>query len=106
MITGKDTVRVRNKMVRSAREGAASEKAVIIPASELNRLRDNATLLSKADLEENKRRAEEAYNERMKKSQARKEKMLQMEEERKKNELLTNKDKDGTGQKNSVLERA
>merc|ERR1719487_1993036 len=29
-----------------------------------------------------------------------------MEEERKKNELLANKDKDGTGQKNSVLEKA
>merc|ERR1711871_1831957 len=42
----------------------------------------------------------------MKRSQARKEKMLQMEEERKKKELLMDKDKDGHAQKNSVLERA
>merc|ERR1711990_1057400 len=45
-------------------------------------------------------------NERMKKSQLRKEKMIQMEEERKKNEMMQNKDKDGPTQKNSVLERA
>jgi len=104
LITGKDTVRVRNKMNRSA--ATKQENAVIIPASELNRLRDNATLLTKAQHEENKRRAEEQYNERMKKSQVRKEKMLQMEEERKKNALLAEDGKEGQAQKNSVLEKA
>merc|ERR1719262_846012 len=42
----------------------------------------------------------------MKKSAARKEKIMQMEEERKKNALLSDKEKDGPAQKNSVLERA
>merc|ERR1719473_962903 len=42
----------------------------------------------------------------MQKSAARKEKMLQMEEERKKNALLAESDKDGRAQKNSVLEKA
>lgn len=105
-ITGKDTVQVRYKGKRSASAGGSKADAVVIPASELNRLRDNATLLSKADQDEIKRRAEEAYNERMKKSQMRKEKILQMEEERKKNEMMMEKDKDGRAQKNSVLERA
>merc|ERR1712039_775138 len=105
IITGKDTVQVRYKGKRSQSTGAAKGDAVVIPASELNRLKDNATLLSKAEQDELKKRAEEAYNERMKRSQIRKEKMLQMEEERKKNELLSDKDKDGRAQKNSVLER-
>jgi hypothetical protein len=105
-ITGKDTIQVRYKGPRSGGVNGGKADAVVIPASELNRLRDNATLLSKADQEEIKKRAEEAYNERMKRSQVRKEKMLQMEEERKKNELLSDKDKDGRAQKNSVLERA
>merc|ERR1712066_1034209 len=106
IITGKDTVQVRYKGKRAQSTGAAKGDAVVIPASELNRLRDNATLLSKAEQEELKKHAEDAYNERMKRSQIRKEKMLQMEEERKKNELLSDKDKDGRAQKNSVLERA
>jgi len=106
MITGKDTVRVRHNMNRGANAASAKNNAVIIPASELNRLRENATLLSKADLEENKRRAEETYNERMKKSQARKEAIMKMEEERKKNVLLGDQDKEGRAQKNSVLEKA
>merc|ERR1719310_2024511 len=42
----------------------------------------------------------------MKRSQARKEKMLQMEEERKKNELLADKEKGVSAKNNSVLERA
>lgn len=105
-ITGKDTVQVRYKNNRRAAGEGAKGDAVVIPASELNRLRDNATLLSKAEQDEIKKRAEEAYNERMKRSQARKEKMLQMEEERKKNELLADKDKGSNAQKNSVLERA
>merc|ERR1719343_1812794 len=42
----------------------------------------------------------------MQKSVARKEKIRQMEEERKKNALLADKEKDGRAQKNSVLERA
>jgi len=104
-ITGKDTVQVRYKNNRSAGAGGKAE-AVVIPASELNRLRDNATLLSKAEQDEMKKRAEEAYNERMKRSQLRKEKMLQMEEERKKNALLADNDKEGGRAKSGVLERA
>mmetsp|Transcript_84322 Transcript_84322/g.133187 ORF Transcript_84322/g.133187 Transcript_84322/m.133187 type:complete len:524 (+) Transcript_84322:74-1645(+) len=104
-ITGKDTVIVRRKGgALSSLAGKAD--AVIIPASELSRLRDNATLLSKAEQQEVKNRAEEAYNERMKKSQARKDKIQRMEEERKKNELSSERDKEARAQKNSVLERA
>jgi len=109
MITGKDTVRVRKTMgyLDSPGAGAAARDIpVIIPASELNRLRDSATLLSRAEQEESKRRAEEAYNERMKKSKERKEKMLQMEEERRKNARLADIDSEGRAQKNSVLEKA
>merc|ERR1740130_1681102 len=101
-----DTVQVRYKSGRAAQAGGAKGDAVVIPASELKRLRDNATLLSKAEQNEIKKRAEVSYNERMKRSEARKEKMIQMEEERKKKELLQDKDKDGFAQKNSVLERA
>merc|ERR1712139_487933 len=72
----------------------------------LNRLRDNATLLSKEQELEMKKRAEEAYAERMKKSQDRKEKMMQMEEERKKNAMLSDFEKDERAQKNGVLEKA
>jgi len=106
-ITGKDTVQVRYKNNRSnPNAGGGKGDAVVIPASELNRLRENATLMSKAEQDELKKRAEESYNERMKRSQARKEKMLQMEEERKKNALAADKDKGAMAQKNSVLERA
>jgi len=105
-ITGKDTVQVRYKNRRAGNAGGAKGDAVVIPASELNRLKDNAILLSKAEQDEIKKRAEEAYNERMKRSQARKEKMLQMEEERKKNELLADKEKGVSAKNNSVLERA
>merc|ERR1711881_481482 len=52
---------------------------------------------------ERKKRAEEAYAERMKKS---KERMMQMEEERKKNALLSDFEKDERAQKNGVLEKA
>merc|ERR1740138_1408320 len=55
---------------------------------------------------EQKKRQDEAYAERMKKSIARKEKIRQLEEERKKNALLADNEKDGRAQKNSVLERA
>merc|ERR1712066_130939 len=106
IITGRDTVQVRYKGKRSQSTGAGKADAVVIPASELNRLKDNATLLSKAEQEELKKRAEDAYNERMKRSQIRKEKMLQMEEERKKNAMLVDKESGGLAQKNSVLERA
>jgi len=104
-ITGKDTVQVRYKQNRK-KEDEAKGDVVVIPASELNRLRDNATLLSKAEQDEIKKRAEEAYNERMKRSQQRKEKMMQMEEERKKNELLQDRDKEGGRKASGVLERA
>jgi hypothetical protein len=104
-ITGKDTVQVRYKNRQQSNAGAKGD-AVVIPASELNRLRDNATLLTAAEQSEIKKRAEEAYNERMKRSQARKEKMIGMEEERKKNELAADKEKGGNAQKNSVLNKA
>lgn len=104
-ITGKDTVQVRYKNNRSSGAGGKAD-AVVIPASELNRLRENATLLSKEEQEQMKKRAEEAYNERMARSQARKEKIQAMEEERKKNAMLADEKKEGHAQKNSVLERA
>eukprot|EP00928_Gymnodinium_smaydae_P026276 TRINITY_DN2068_c0_g1_i3.p1 TRINITY_DN2068_c0_g1~~TRINITY_DN2068_c0_g1_i3.p1 ORF type:complete len:521 (+),score=169.91 TRINITY_DN2068_c0_g1_i3:147-1709(+) len=107
-IVGKDTVQVRKRMDRSASSGALAAKgeAVVIAASELNRLRENARMLTKEEEIEQKRRQEEAYAERMQKSLARKEKIRQMEEERKKNALLAGKEKEGRGQQNSVLERA
>jgi len=104
-IVGKDTVQVRKKFNPSAKE-AVKQDAVVIAASELNRLRENAKLLTKEEEIEQKRREEEAYQERIEKSIARKEKIRQMEEERKKNALLVNHEKGGMAQKNSVLERA
>merc|ERR1712039_344980 len=84
----------------------AKQDAVVIPASELNRLRDNAKLLTKEEEQEQKRRQEEAYAERMQKSIARKEKIRQMEEERKKNAMMADKGSEGHQAKNGVLERA
>merc|ERR1712187_21879 len=91
---------------RSSSAGAHKADAVVIAASELNRLRDNAKLLTKEEELEQKRIQEAAYAERMAKSVARKEKIRQMEEERKKNVLLADKENNGRAQKNSVLERA
>merc|ERR1719214_32162 len=48
----------------------------------------------------------EAYEERMQKSRVRKEKMMQMEEERKKNALLSDFETDERAQRNGVLEKA
>jgi len=104
-IVGKDTVQVRKKFSRVAGAGAAQD-AIVIGASELDRLRNHAKLLTKEEELEQKKRADEAYAERMKKSIARKEKIRQLEEERKKNALLADNEKDGRAQKNSVLERA
>merc|ERR1711933_618684 len=53
-----------------------------------------------------KQRQEEAYAERMQKSLARKEKIRQMEEERKKNAMMVDGGRGSQAQKNSVLERA
>eukprot|EP00928_Gymnodinium_smaydae_P026274 TRINITY_DN2068_c0_g1_i1.p1 TRINITY_DN2068_c0_g1~~TRINITY_DN2068_c0_g1_i1.p1 ORF type:complete len:521 (+),score=180.52 TRINITY_DN2068_c0_g1_i1:155-1717(+) len=107
-IVGKDTVQVRKRMDKSGSAGALAAKgeAVVIAASELSRLRENAKMLTKEEELELKRNQEEAYAERMQKSLARKEKIRQMEEERKKNALLADKEKEGRGQQNSVLERA
>jgi len=105
-IVGKDTVQVRKRM--NANAGGANPKgeAIVIAASELNRLRENSKLLTKEEEKEQKMISEAAYAERMQKSVARKEKIRMMEEERKKNALLADKEKDGRAQKNSVLERA
>lgn len=107
-IVGKDTVQVRNKFRGANRAPGGKADAVVIPASELNRLRENATLMTKEEELEHKRRQEEAYEERMEKSMARKEKIRVMEEERKKNAMMADRDKEARsgGQKNSVLERA
>mmetsp|Transcript_15984 Transcript_15984/g.42017 ORF Transcript_15984/g.42017 Transcript_15984/m.42017 type:complete len:526 (-) Transcript_15984:66-1643(-) len=108
IIVGKDTVMVRNKFRGAgAGHGGAKQDAVVIPASELNRLRDAATLMTKEEEMEHRCRQEEALQERLAKSQARKEKIRQMEEERKKNMMMGGEEKEGRpGQKNSVLERA
>mmetsp|Transcript_19404 Transcript_19404/g.53276 ORF Transcript_19404/g.53276 Transcript_19404/m.53276 type:complete len:523 (-) Transcript_19404:108-1676(-) len=105
-IVGKDTVQVRKRMTHHNNANATKGDAVVIAASELNRLRDNAKLLTKEEEMEQKRRQEEAYAERMQKSVARKEKIRQMEEERKKNALLADRGEGGRAQKNSVLEKA
>merc|ERR1719421_769372 len=86
--------------------GGSKSEAVIIPASELSRLRENATLLSKEQEIEMKAKAEEAYAARMKISRDRKERMQQMEEERKKNAMLNDSEQDARAQKNGVLEKA
>merc|ERR1712187_993958 len=104
-ITGKDTVMCRKRIDRMNNGGASKADAVVIAASELNRLRDNAKLLTKEEELEQKRIQEAAYAERMAKSVARKEKIRQMEKERKKNVLLADKENNGRAQKNSVLER-
>ncbi|CAE8633663.1 unnamed protein product, partial [Polarella glacialis] len=106
LIVGKDTVTVRKKYDRRGPQ-APKQDAVVIAASELNRLRDSARMLTKEEEIEQRRRAEEEYDDRVEKSNARKEKIRQMEEERKKNAMLADgTGKDGRAQKNSVLERA
>merc|ERR1712228_982378 len=90
----------------NASKSASKTDAVVIPASELNRLRDNAKLLTKEEEQEQKRRQELAYAERMEKSIARKERIRQMEEERKKNAMMADKGSEGHQAKNGVLERA
>uniref|UniRef100_A0A7S1L779 Cilia- and flagella-associated protein 45 n=1 Tax=Alexandrium catenella TaxID=2925 RepID=A0A7S1L779_ALECA len=106
-IVGKDTVQVRKKFDRNSNPTNGKQDAVIICASELNRLRDNAKLLTREEEILQKQRQEELYAERMAKSVARKEKIRQMEEERKKNAMLLDQsEKSGRAQKNSVLERA
>merc|ERR1719420_1930994 len=96
-IVGKDTVQVRKLQKKGGQP--VKNDAVVIPASELNRLKDNATLLTKEEEMERKARAAQAYEERMKKSEDRTEKMMQMEEERKKNALLSDFEKDERAQK-------
>jgi len=97
---------VRHKF-RGANKASGKTDAVIIAASELNRLRDNATLMSKEEEFEQRQRHNDALEERVAKSQARKEKIRQMEEERKKNAMMGGTEKESRpGQKNSVLERA
>eukprot|EP00913_Durusdinium_trenchii_P015693 g14748.t1 len=90
MIVGKDTVMVRKKYDRHAK-ASMKDQAVVIAASELNRLRKNAKLVTKEEDNpeeiEQKQREEEALAERQAKSIARKEKIRQMEEERKRNAI-------------------
>merc|ERR1719265_2320754 len=102
-IVGKDTVQVRKKT--SAKQGGNSD-AAIIPASEMLRMRNNATMLTKQE-EEAIKRSKEADNEaRQAKAKERKERMLRLEEQRKKKEMLTEFDKEDRAQKNGVLEKA
>ncbi|CAE7412535.1 CFAP45 [Symbiodinium sp. CCMP2456] len=106
MIVGKDTVMVRKRYDRHNAKANPKEQAVVIAASELNRLRENAKLLSKEEEIEQKKREEEALAERQAKSIARKEKIRQMEEERKRNAIQAETAKDARGAKGGVLERA
>jgi hypothetical protein len=105
VVVMKDTVMVRKKANAGRNVGAAND-AVVISASELNRLRDNATMLTKEQEADQKMMQEAAYEERMQKSIARKNKILQMEEERKKNAMMAEAKKEGPGSMNGVLERA
>merc|ERR1719453_2501784 len=102
-IVGKDTVQVRKKT--SAKQGGNSD-AVAIPATEMLRMRNNATMMTKQE-EEAIKRSKEADNEaRQAKAKERKERMLRLEEQRKKKEMLTEFDKEDRAQKNGVLEKA
>jgi len=106
-IVGKDTVQVRKRYDRHSQAKGPKQDAVVIAASELNRLRDAAKLMTKEEEYEEKMRNEEALAERQAKSIARKEKIRQMEEERKRNAIQNNTSKDGGhAQRNSVLDRA
>jgi len=107
IIVGKDTVQVRKRITTQGQGGGAEKQdAAKISASELMRIRDNGTLVSKEEELERKARQMEAYEERMQKSRVRKEKMMQMEEERKKNALLSDFETDERAQRNGVLEKA
>lgn len=105
-IVGKDTVQVRNKHRSQSLGVPTKSDAVVISASALNRLRDNAMQLTKEQEVEMKKRAEEVYAERMKRSKERKENMMRMEEERKKRLLMKEESQEGKASRNSVLERA
>jgi len=107
IIVGKDTVQVRKRISPQGQGGGVEKQdAAKISASELMRIRDNGTLVSKEEELERKARQMEAYEERMQKSRVRKEKMMQMEEERKKNALLSDFETDERAQRNGVLEKA
>merc|ERR1719453_1780243 len=101
-IVGKDTVQVRKKT--KASQGVSD--AVVVPASEMNRLRNNATMLTKAEEEALKQQALISQEARQAKAKERKERMVRLEEERKKKEMLTEFDKEDRAQKNGVLEKA
>jgi len=105
MIIGKDTVIVRKK-VSAGRAAAGHNDAVIIGASDLSRIRDNAKLMTREEETEQKMCAEDAHNARMQKSIARKEKIMMMEEERKKNARMAEGGGQERAQRNGVLERA
>merc|ERR1719217_598586 len=70
------------------------------------RIRDNGTLVSKEEELERKARQMEAYEERMQRSRDRKEKMICLEEERKKKAMLSDFETDERAQRNGVLEKA
>eukprot|EP00931_Biecheleriopsis_adriatica_P119808 TRINITY_DN949_c0_g1_i2.p1 TRINITY_DN949_c0_g1~~TRINITY_DN949_c0_g1_i2.p1 ORF type:complete len:566 (+),score=213.59 TRINITY_DN949_c0_g1_i2:145-1698(+) len=106
-IVGKDTVQVRKRYDRYNQAPKAKQgDAVVIAASELNRLRDRAKLMTKEEEMAERMREEDALAERQARSIARKEKIRQMEEDRKRNAIQNEGSKDGRAQKNSVLERA
>merc|ERR1719380_84645 len=92
-----DTVQVR-KRVDQPNSARTQDAAVMISASELNRLRDSAKMLTKDEEIEMKKRADAAYDERMKKSAERK--------ERKKNARRKGADTESKTQANGVLAKA
>jgi len=106
IIVGKDTVQKKKLVNRAASAGALKTEAVVIAASELNRLRENSKLLTRDEEIEQKQIQQAGSQERMQKAVARKAKIMQMEEERKKNALLGGKEKELKSQKNGVLENA
>jgi len=101
-IIGKDTVQVRKK-TQQVRDGA---EAVVIPASELARIKDNATLLTKQEEAQIKREQMLKDEERQKRSRDRKEKMIRLEEERKRNAMIADQGGEERAQRNGVLEKA
>jgi len=103
-IIGKDTVMVRKKTTQ-AKSGAGD--ACVIPATELMRLKQNSILLTKEQEAALKREADKSTAERQRKSKERKDKMIKLEEERKRNAMMVGEsDQADRAARNGVLEKA
>lgn len=94
------------KPPRNMQKTDTRQEATIISASELRRLQASAVILSSDQEAELNRRKEEDFKNRMAKSQARKEMIMRMEEERKRTRTLTVIEKEDRTVRNAIIERA